>query len=108
MLFCMDLAILMASGYYRGDEALFSFSNPAHTQSKEQHMDSQRTRMLNGALNYAKADRSDPFAYSRAMSHINSGVASIGPNGEDSFYDAEPFADPSKFHTTAYKNIRRP
>lgn len=31
--------------------------------------------MLEAAKNYARADKSDPFAYARALAHIKSGVA---------------------------------
>lgn len=30
--------------------------------------------MTIGAFNYAQADRSDPFAYAKAMSHIKNGI----------------------------------
>lgn len=30
------------------------------------------------AFNYAKAERSDPFSYSRVRSHLNNGVAHLG------------------------------
>ena len=47
-----------------------------------------RQRMIEGAKRYAAADRSDPFAFNRAMTHINNGVAGLLPNGEDGFYNA--------------------
>ena len=41
------------------------------------------------ALAYAEADRSDPFTYSRIMSHIANGVCDDRDRGEDSRYKAE-------------------
>ena len=52
----------------------------------------QRERILAGAARYAAMDRSDPFAYSRAISHAKNGVSSIHvKDGKDvdHFYDAE-------------------
>lgn len=77
-------------------------------------MDARQRRMLEGARNYAAADRSDPFAYSRAITHIRTGIADISQGGEDRFYSAEPFTeqrvlpDGTTYSATAYKNIRRP
>jgi hypothetical protein len=48
-----------------------------------------RRRMIEGAHRYASAMRSDPFAFNRAMSHINNGVCSPTDKGADSFYDAK-------------------
>jgi len=44
---------------------------------------------LRQALTYAEADRSDPFTYSRIMSHIANGVCDDKDRGEDSRYKAE-------------------
>ena len=41
------------------------------------------------ALAYAEADRSDPFTYSRIMSHIANGICDDKDRGEDSRYKAE-------------------
>jgi len=46
-------------------------------------------RMLDGARNYAAADRSDPFAFARCIAHIKCGIASVG-EGKDQYYDATP------------------
>lgn len=48
--------------------------------------------MIEGAVRYAAADRSDPFAYNRAMSHSHNGVASRRANEKDDrhgHYDAD-------------------
>jgi len=41
------------------------------------------------ALAYAEADRSDPFTYSRIMSHIANGVCDDKDRGEDARYKAD-------------------
>lgn len=75
-------------------------------------------RMEVAALNYAKADRSDPFAYSRTMTHLKNGISSlVNQHGQDAFYSATPFQDKRsynngkkevEYHVTAYKDIIRP
>lgn len=46
--------------------------------------------MLEGAVRYAEADRSDPFAFHRAVSHIKNGVATMyDQQGRECYYDAE-------------------
>lgn len=50
-------------------------------------------RIQEGAEAYAKADRSDPFAYARAQAHIRNGICGLIPAGfpgvgEDAFYKA--------------------
>lgn len=56
-------------------------------------MSKERRRMIEGAGRYAAANRSDPFAYARAMSHTQTGVAGIRVNEAneriDAFYDAK-------------------
>lgn len=74
--------------------------------------------MLNGARNYALADRSDPFAYSRAMSHLKSGIAGyrfdeITGERSNAYYDASPRIETRKasdveYHATTYDNVKRP
>ena len=69
-----------------------------------------RKEILTNARNYAAADRSDPFTYSRVLSHINSGVAY-------NEYEAEPYQEERviklgngqemRFTVTAYKNMKR-
>jgi hypothetical protein len=57
-------------------------------------------RMIAGAHAYAAADRSDPFAFSRALSHINNGIAGVrtNENGDkvDAFYNAKPVVQTRK------------
>lgn len=66
--------------------------------------------MMAGAYAYAQADKSDPFAYARAVSHINNGVATPG-----SSYGAERYMEMrtmpitgEKYQVEAYKNVVRP
>lgn len=78
-------------------------------------MNPQTQRLNEGAKNYALADKSDPFAYNRAMTHVNNGISTV--NGE-AYYQAEPYkeertlvkTDGSKenYFVDAYKNIKRP
>lgn len=83
-------------------------------------------RMSEAARRYAAADRTDPFALSRAMSHIVSGAASAHrPANKDydlsagaAYYDAEPQRELRKaaghdgreieFDVVVYKNVARP
>lgn len=58
------------------------------------------------ALAYAEADRSDPFTYSRIMSHIANGVCDDKDRGEDARYKAERVVSESgRVH---YTNVQRP
>ena len=58
------------------------------------------------ALAYAEADRSDPFTYSRIMSHIANGVCDDKDRGEDCRYKAERVVGGNgRVH---YTNIQRP
>lgn len=71
-------------------------------------------RMLEGAKNYALADKSDPFAFNRAMTHVGNRIAGRTPNGEDAFYTAEPASetrqlpDGREYQVTVYHNMARP
>lgn len=53
----------------------------------------KRTEMIAAAHRYAAANKSDPFALRRALSHISSGVAGMrlddGGNKIPATYDAE-------------------
>jgi hypothetical protein len=58
--------------------------------------------MIDGARRYAEANRSDPFAFSRAMSHVNNGVAGIRIENDeriDAFYDAKVGIEKRKLPT---------
>jgi hypothetical protein len=80
-------------------------------------------RMIEGAQRYALANNSDPFALSRALSHLANGVAGYRhlPNGtrEDAFYDATPVTEERqitsavdgevvKYNVIAFNNVRVP
>ena len=70
---------------------------------------------------YALADSSDPFAYRRAVTHLNNDVASYAnAKGEPAFYSAEPYQEVRKlpdspdgkpgaeYLATVYRNRFRP
>lgn len=71
-------------------------------------------RMLEGAANYAAGDRSDPFAYARAMTHIRTGIVGYTAQGEEAFYAADPaqeirtLPDGREYSATVYRNMKRP
>lgn len=58
-------------------------------------------QMLRSAQAYAAAERSDPFALARALTHLRSGVASI-----DATYEAE--WDVDSFGRAVWRNVKRP
>lgn len=79
----------------------------------------QRQELTRGAMNYAASEKSDPFAASRCMAHINSGIAGIfterhGHVTIESGYQAEEYQetrqlpDGRKYQVSAYKNVKRP
>ena len=75
----------------------------------------QTKAMLQGAMNYAMADKSDPFAFSRAMTHTMNGVANYSDShGQSQYYEAERYMETRKlpdgreYKVPAYKNIKRP
>lgn len=41
------------------------------------------------AQRYADSDKSDPFAYARAVAHMNNGIAGFKQDGSEAFYSAE-------------------
>lgn len=77
------------------------------------------TRLLHeGARRYAAADKSDPFAYSRAMSHIASGSASYDKERNPDYWADDAFETrrlPNRrdgtlgeeYTVNVYKNRRR-
>ena len=85
-----------------------------------------RARMIEGAKKYALADRTDPFAMARMVTHIDNGVAAVhrGPNAEydlaagPAFYNAEVYREPRKivgsdgkeqvFDVMVFRNVVRP
>jgi hypothetical protein len=73
------------------------------------------SRLVDMALRYCAADRSDPFAFNRAMTHIRNGIATLARlDGEPACYEAEQYKeerhDPllGPYTVTAYKNMKRP
>ena len=86
-----------------------------------------RQRMIEGARRYAAADRTDPFAFRRAVAHIDCGLATIA-RGERSntfdlvaaqpaYYDAEASREMVKvnaggelvdYERVVYKSVVRP
>lgn len=90
--------------------------------------------MILAAENYARADKSDPFALARALAHIRSGVATITRDVlpmnrkwanqkvrepvSTAFWDAKPIDDVRQYedydqevHTyrvTVYRDLSRP
>lgn len=81
-------------------------------------------RMMDGARMYAKADRTDPFAYARAVTHIKCGVATVirGEHNKEmdldraatAFYNADSYvydreiAGIGNVPTVGYRNMVRP
>lgn len=72
-------------------------------------------RRIEAAYRYAAADRSDPFALNRALTHVENGVAGFfDANGKETFYNADPYQetrhlpDGREYHVTVYKNVVRP
>jgi len=74
----------------------------------------QHKRFVESAKRYALADKSDPFAFARAMTHVNNKIVGSLQNGEDSIYNAEPFQEErvtitgKAYFVTVYRNITRP
>jgi hypothetical protein len=70
---------------------------------------------IDAIYRYAAADKSDPFAFNRAMSHLRNGICE-GRNdaGELLTYNAEETyeervtAAGAKYRVTVYKNCVRP
>lgn len=70
------------------------------------------------ARHYAEADKSDPFAFMRAMNHMKSGFTSFTRDGKDAYYQAEPVLETRRivrpdgsvlqWEATVYKNRARP
>ncbi len=72
------------------------------------------------ALNYANADRSDPFAFARAMAHSRNGVCDSGHDGKDCRYKADVHRErrllpddgrpehEREYFVDVYTNLQRP
>lgn len=74
-------------------------------------------QMKTAALDYAAFEKSDPFAYSRAISHIQNGICNPKRTDDEiiaAHYSAVPFQEErelpngEKYTVTAYKNAVRP
>ena len=74
-------------------------------------------RLIDGARHYAAADRSDPFALDRAMTHIRVGICAPLPSGESAAYHADEYSEERsyemggvtvRYRVPAYKNLQRP
>jgi hypothetical protein len=52
-------------------------------------MSNYHQRRLDGAIRYAAADKSDPFALARALTHLSNGICSRAEDGTPGHYDAE-------------------
>lgn len=74
----------------------------------------QYARKVNGIINYAKADKSDPFALARGFAHLRSGALNPLSNGEESIYSATPYEekrtlpDGREYYVEGWKNVTRP
>ena len=77
-------------------------------------VNAQQRRMIEGARAYAESDRSDPFAFDRAMCHTANGIASLGTKGDDACYKADRYEEGmslpngTEYKVTRYKNVQRP
>lgn len=58
------------------------------------------------AQRYADSDKSDPFAYARAVCHMNNGVAGFKQDGQEAFYSAEAIeTEKEGFNGVKYKGV---
>ena len=54
--------------------------------------------MIDAASRFAQADRSDPFAMARAITHMKNGIASpSNDKGQVAYYDAEQIVEHREF-----------
>lgn len=67
------------------------------------------------AKRYAAANKSDPFAYRRAKTHLLNGIASYANHeGQKAYYDADEateirqLPDGTEYPATIYRNVVRP
>ena len=74
---------------------------------------SRQRSMIEGAARYAAAEKSDPFAFARAMTHLNQGLGGYDQNGAEAAFDATPeietrhLPDGRPYDATVYRNIKR-
>lgn len=69
---------------------------------------------IEAAKRYAAADRTDPWAFARAMTHMSNGIAGFTDKGQDAFYSADQYSEErvtalgDTYHVPVYRNIVRP
>jgi hypothetical protein len=63
-----------------------------------------RQRMIEGARRYAAADRTDPFAFRRAVSHIDCGLATIARGERSNTFDLVA-AQPAYYDADAQREV---
>lgn len=76
----------------------------------------RQARMIEGARNYAAADKNDPFALARALTHVRLGLCDRDAKNDDASYQAEaytvqrphPLNPGTTFPATEWKNRVRP
>lgn len=63
--------------------------------------------MIDGAYRYAEANKSDPFALARALTHIRTGVAeyAVGKEASPGYYDATE--DKGEYGQRTWRNVAR-
>lgn len=84
-------------------------------------MNTRTKNQLEAARRYAEADKSDPFAFARAKTHIRNGIATFNVNDDDARYDATEATETvhlpegqqfsngdTSFERVVYRNRRRP
>lgn len=92
--------------------------------AKKAELEAQRAQVMDlAARRYAAADRTDPFAYRRAVTHIKSGVAQFAVSDDQgnlipAYYDAQGYQEKRSYTKTngelveyavpAWKNMIRP
>lgn len=71
-------------------------------------------KRIEAARRYAEADRTDPWAFDRAMAHMTNGICGFTENGADAFYSADAFVEErvtalgQTYPVTVYRNVVRP
>jgi hypothetical protein len=61
-------------------------------------------RMIAAALRYAAADRTDPFAFARAVAHINNGLATVARGERSNTFDLVA-AQPAYYDADAQREV---
>lgn len=66
-------------------------------------------QMLQSARDYAAGDRSDPFTFARAMTHLHNGIASAECRYEaEEGTETRTLPDGRTYQATVYWNMKRP